>query len=385
MLRQRQSLVLTLSWLVYAVGVCILIVTMQKNAPAQTIPLFASGRVLAVYSFTALPIGYLGGRMLVGRPFKYILWIMALICFLSVALWPVFSIALAQNQATGLGRGIVRCICAALLVCPLSFALAIKSPVSSNGSSNVLSMQTLFVVSVCAILLPTVYVQNQLRMLGEAIIQQSSSGRVARAFSSATQYWELVGDQVIGQERLAERIKVLRHEYRELVKRTLAPSGLNRDELQQCAMLLLSLDRAQEAHNLLAQVSPTPDTLLIQALAARELKHWSKVEQYCYELNRLGRKESVVYDLLGEACHRQRKLADAIRVYQSLLDLSHHDPLAAAGVHVRLGKVCMDQGDRGQAMYHFAQAKRLDPQQSLQLARLQRTAIQSGCQLHPAR
>ena len=376
-------------WWIALVAIYLLVVTqlMMITADATEVavlPVVGSLRVQAVYCLATLPLTWIASLYLTASwRMKTGLGCAALSCLLAWLLPQVASF-LSQQQADGVQRDIARSIIAFLLTLPVGSLLATVTAKNELSSHQLRKSSEIGLAIIGAALLPALYVRVQIQGLRQASLEQHGKGRVAAELKTLSYFWELHGDDRVGQQRVSTSLRELKREYRKLVAEVSQPlpTTVDANAIQQRAMQLLSIDRPIEAESTLATLTDNQSTLLLKAITARELKRWDKVQELSLALIQESPDDRLPHELLGEAFHAQRKFDEAIAAYEHVLAAGGSQPAVAdALIHVRIAKVYMDRGNRASALQHFNMARQLAPALQAESLTYQRSILQSSCSL----
>lgn len=343
-----------------------------------TVPLFGSVRVTLVYVCASLPLCWmLVNRVSAWMSSRAILTSAFLGCLIALAV-PAISHFLDLHSAGYTQRNVMRSAISLAFTLPL-VSMFILVRASKPATMAPLATVNVLLAFVCAVLLPTLYVEIQMKNLRDAWLAQEGGGRIISQLKVATCAWELHGEGMLKDRRLIAHIRDLKRQLQSIQRdlQSTLPPNASPQHYQQRVMQLLSIDRAAEANQLLSRLAPCAEVWLLRALCAREVQRWESVERATRAVLDSASADRLAMELLGESLHHQRRYDEAIAVYRPLLD-NNQSP-ADAAIHVRMAKAFMDKGDRTMALQHLEAAKRLDD--TIQVITHERSILQNSCSL----
>lgn len=363
---------------IYVLTMTLLLAIHSATSVVGTVPLFGSLRVTLVYLCASLPLGWmLVNRVSAWMPPRAVLASACLGCLIALAV-PAISHFLDLHSASYTQRNLMRSTISLTFMLPLVSMFTLVRA-SKQETTAPLATTNVLLAFACAILLPTLYVDAQIKSLRDAWLAQEGGGRIISQLKVATCAWELHGEGILKDRRVIAHIRDLKRQLQSIQRdlQSTLPPNASPQHYQQRAMQLLSIDRAAEAEQLLSQLAPCTEVWLLRALCAREVQRWESVERAARAVLASAPADRLAMELLGESLHRQRRYDEAIAVYRPLLD--NNQSAADAAIHVRMAKVFMDEGDRTMALHHLEAAKRLDD--SLQVVTHERSILQNSCSL----
>lgn len=364
----------------YLVTITLLLTIHTTASVVGTVPLFGSLRVTLVYICASLPACWMlvkVNRISALRSSRAVLASTCLGCLIALTV-PAISNFLDLHSASYTQRNLMRSIISLACMLPLvSMFNLVHAP--KQGTTAPLASTNVLLALACAALLPTLYVEVQIKNLQDAWLNQAGGGRIVSQLKVATCAWELHGTGMLKDSHQNAHIRDLKRQLHSIehdLQSTLPPNA-SPQHYQQRVMQLLSIDRAAEANQLLSRLAPCAEVWLLRALCAREVLRWDLVERAARAVLDSAPADRLAMELLGESLHHQRRYDEAIAVYRPLLG-NNQSPVDAA-IHIQMAKAFMDKGDRTMALKHLEAAKRLDD--TIQVITHERSILQNSCSL----
>ena len=364
---------------------------------ADTIALFATGRVLVVHLVAAIPmawlvflglssisrkstgLGVLGTRMVV-----LAVSMSMLVLFLSLRPLPELSNRLLQNNAGFETRTLVRCLVATLLVMP--FSLLIQSVMDELSQSRLTGWR-LVGLTVIGVYLAAVYDWNCFAFSKQAYLATANSVRLSASLKSLRQSieihsgsFDLSGD-LDGPQYRTMVARSPRKALRDLRERidNLERALLSETDHSKRAMHLLSLGRFEQAKNELdIGFTGTSNETIVRAIIAREAKQWRDLLIFSTSLLAMSEFEGdpLPFQMQGEALVELGRLRDARACYEVALQSVTQGKVDFA---MRLAKLEMDLGDIARAKEHLELAESLDASVVKETQRLRSLILSNSC------
>lgn len=338
----------------------------DRAAAGLTAAPFAWPRVLAAHLVTALPLGVVLALRLRPDPAGgYGRGTWAVVGLGAAAVAAIAGPAVG-DLLDGVGAGpipllLLRTAVATALVLPWCLA-----GVTGWSDDSPRPGRWAITVALLVALVPAgVYAGSVVRSKTTAAEEARATGRLVKADRLLAGVCELGGDRPVGKQTPAEARRAIRKEFDGLAKAADRPLPANAPPAARFdrAVVLIQLDRLDEAADLLRPLAANTQPLLLLASVYRDQEKWAEAgAAYTEALGRLTPADRDGYRLaldglafVARADHRPADAEAALK--RGLAEL----PADAAHYHLQLGRHYSDGGRPGPALDHLRAAADLDP------------------------